>query len=171
MALELAGGLVATEAERLLQAEALVRSYCGWHIAPSREETVTIHTWGGTYLPLPSLHVTEVAAVAEAGVDLILDEGYAWLAPSSTMNRYSWGWDADVVVTFTHGYAEVPAEVTAIVQAVAQRAVQNPGSLVRTQDGPFSDTFSQTGFNQSLPMALLDAEKDILSRYRIPPRP
>lgn len=171
MALELASGLVSTEADRLLQAEALVRSYCGWHIAPSYSETVTLHSWGGAFLALPSLYVTDIDSVIEAGTELALDEGYAWLAPSSTLSRYSWGWDADVTVTFSHGFDEPPPEVTAIVQAVAQRALANPGSLVRTQDGPFSDTYSQSGFNQSLPMALLDAEKDVLSRYRIPPRP
>lgn len=171
MALELASGLASTEADRLLQAEALVRSYCGWHIAPSREETVVLHSWGGSFLALPSLYVTAVDTVTEAGTALALDEGYAWLTPSSTLSRYSWGYDADVEVTFTHGYTAPPPEVTAIVQAIAQRALANPGSLVRTQDGPFSDTFSQTGFNQSLPLALLDAEKDVLARYRIPPRP
>lgn len=171
MPAELATSIVATEADRLMQAEALVRGYCGWHIAPSREETVTLHTWGGTYLPLPSLYVTAVGTVTEAGTELALDEGYAWLAPTSTLSRYSWGWDADVDVTFTHGYDEVPPEVTAVVQAVAQRAVENPGSRPRAQAGPFADSFSQVGFNQAPALALLDAEKDILSRYRIPPRP
>lgn len=171
MALELAAGLVATEAERLLQAEALVRAYCGWHIAPSREETVTVHVFGGTYLPLPSLYVTEVSGVAEAGTALVLDDGYAWLTPSSTLTRYSWGWDADVEVTFTHGYEAAPPEVSAIVQAVAQRAVDNPGSRPRDQVGPFAESYSQVGFNQAPALVLLDAEKEALSRYRIPPRP
>lgn len=171
MALELATGLVATESERLLQAEALVRSYCDWHIAPSREETVTIRAWGGNTLALPSLYVTAIESVTEGGAELVRDDGYVWLAPASSLARYSWGWDTDVVVTFTHGYDEPPAEVTAIVQAVAQRALDNPGSRPRDQVGPFAESYSQVGFNQAPALALLDAEKSALARYRIPPRP
>ena len=61
MPAELATSLAPTEADRLLQAEALVRGYCGWHIAPSRSETITVRTFGGTSVMLPSLLVTEVA--------------------------------------------------------------------------------------------------------------
>lgn len=171
MALELAETLTATEDERLLQAEALVRSYCGWHIAPSREETVVLHSWGGSFVALPSLYVTEVASVVEEGTELALDVDYAWLTPSSSLARYPWRWDSDVTVTFTHGYSAVPAEVTAIVQAIAQRAVDNPSSVLREQSGPFAVTYSQTGMNQTVVLSLLDAEKNILSRYRIPARP
>lgn len=171
MTAELATSLTATEADRLMQAEALVRSYCGWHIAPSRTDAeVTLKESCSAVLLLPSLNVTAVASVVEDGVTLTSDD-YAWTA-AGVLTRDCGRWaSGDVVVTFTHGYVEVPAEVTAVVQAIAQRAVSNPGSLVRVQKGPFSDTYSQTGFNQSLPIALLDAEKSILDRYRLPPRP
>jgi hypothetical protein len=168
---ELATTLAPTEDDRLLQAEALVRGYCGWHISPSREDIeVTFKTAvNGDVLLLPSLYVTAVSSITEDGVELVAVTDFDW-AENGVLTRYRWG-SAPVVVTFTHGYETVPPEVTAVVQAIAQRAVNNPGSLVRTQDGPFSDTYSQTGFNQSLPLALLDAEKEILNRYRIPPRP
>lgn len=168
MPAELATSLVTTDADRLLQAEAVVRSYCGWHIAPSRADVeLTLKPSNATVLTLPSLHVTEVT-VEEDGVELTDDE-FAWDA-NGVLTRYP-GWCAEVDVTFTHGYATVPADVQAVVQSIAQRAVNNPGSVVRVQDGPFSETYSQTGFNQSLPIALLDAEKTILDHYRIPPRP
>jgi hypothetical protein len=170
MSAELATSLVATEADRLMQAEAVVRSYCGWHIAPSREDEVTFKSAPFTdSILLPSLHVTSIESVTEDGTTLIDVDDYIWSA-NGVITRYHWR-TAPIVVAFTHGYEEPPADVTAIVQSVAQRAVNNPGSLVRTQDGPFSDTYSQTGFNQSLPIALLDAEKTILDRYKIPPRP
>lgn len=171
MPAELATTLTPTEADRLLQAEALVRGYCGWHIAPSREDVeVTFKDVSyGDALLLPSLHVTAVESITEDGTELVDVTDFNW-SEGGVLTRYYWR-TAPVVVTFTHGYAAPPAEVTAVVQAIAQRAVSNPGSLVRTQDGPFSDTFSQTGFNQSLPIALLDAEKEILNRYRIPARP
>lgn len=168
MPAELATSLATTEADRLMQAEALVRGFCGWHIAPSRADvTHTATEPRGRVILLPSLHVTAIASITRDGVSLATDD-YDWSANGIVTTRQG-GWSGrSVVVTFTHGYASVPAEVTAVVQAIAQRAVQNPGSLVRTQDGPFADTYSQTGFNQSLPLALHDAEKDVLRRYRIP---
>lgn len=167
MPAELATTLAPTEADRLMQAEALVRNFCGWHIAPERTETVTLRGNRGTALMLPSLLVTAISSVADGETDLTVEDDYTW-SPAGVLTRGGY-WSTDVVtVEMTHGYEDPPAEVTAVVQAVAQRAVNNPSSLVRTQDGPFADTFSQTGFNQSLPIALLDAEKDVLRRYRIP---
>lgn len=164
---ELAVSLTATDAERLEQAEALVRAYCGWHIAPSRvaaEET--LHGSGARAIFLRSLYVTELTSLVQDGTTLTFDDDYTWDANGAITPAGTWG-TGDLVVTYTHGYDEAPAEVTAIVQSIAQRAVQNPGSLVRRQVGPFGDTYSQTGFNQSLPLALLDAEKEVLDTYRI----
>lgn len=167
MPLELASGLASTEADRLLQAEALVRSYCGWHIAPSRADVVeTLRGTGSAPLLLQSLYVTAVSSIVDDGTALALTDDYLW-NPNGTILRVGYWSTGDVVVTYTHGYDEPPADITAVVQAVAQRAVDNPGSSVRRQVGQVSDTYSQTGFNQALPMALLDAEKEILDKYRI----
>lgn len=167
MPAELATTLTATEAERLEQAEALVRNFCGWHIAPSRVATETVRSYLGTTLLLPSLHVAAVATVLEDGIELTVEDDYTW-SEQGILTRSYWANDVDVVVTFTHGHAFPPAEVTAIVQAVAQRAIDNPGSLVRQQVGPFSDTYSTTGTNQVSTLSLLDSEKEALRRYRIP---
>lgn len=170
MPAELAASLAVTEADRLLQAEALVRAYCGWHIAPLREDVeVTVRGDGGSVLMLPSLHVTAVTAVVQDGSTLVADTDYTW-SEAGVLTSYYWG-TGPVTVTFSHGYAAPPAEVTAVVQAVAQRALDNPGSRPRDQVGPFAESFSQVGFNQAPALALLDAEKDILSRYRIPSQP
>lgn len=169
MPAELADTLTATEDERLEQAEALVRSYCGWHIAPSRSaETATVRGSDSALLFLPSLYVTEVTSVTRDGTLLAVDTDYVWNSAGilRVLGGGIWG-DVDVVVVFTHGHDFPPAEVTAVVQALAQRAISNPGSLLRTQKGPFADTYSQTGSNQSLPIALLDAEKDVLNAYRL----
>jgi hypothetical protein len=168
MPAELATTLATTEADRLLQAEGVVRDYCGWHIAPLRAAEATLDGRGGYVITLPTLHLVDIVSITENGVAVNLEE-ITW-SENGVVER-SVQWDTkrgNIVVTFNHGHANVPPGVQAIVQSVAQRAVNNPGSLVRTQDGPFSDTYSQTGFNQSLPIALLDAEKAILDRYRIP---
>src|SRR5690349_614831 len=114
---DLAFDLVPTDEDRLDQAEALVRSYCGWHIAPTREDTYTVRTYASANIFLPSLHVTEVTSVTEAGTALALGDEYLWLAPSGIISRRSrWANDAEVVVEFVHGFDEIPAEVTAVVQ-------------------------------------------------------
>lgn len=168
---ELADTLTLSADDRLDQAEALVRSYCGWHIAPSRTATLTLSPiagWqrGTNRIILPSLYVTAISSVTLDGVVQTIGEEYTWTAPGVDLADVG-GWSDSLVIAYTHGYTEAPKEVTAIVQSIAQRAVNNPGSLVRTQAGPFADTYSQTGFNQSLPMALLDAEKDILRPYKL----
>lgn len=167
---DLATTLTATDEQRLTQAEALVRAYCGWHISPSREETVEVRAQGGWTLALPSMHVTAVASVADDGTALTVEDDYTWSTAGILTRLGYWGAGTVVEVTFTHGYAvaDLPAEITAVVQAIAQRAVNNPGSLLRAQAGPFGSSHSQTGTNQALPIALLDAERAILARYRLP---
>lgn len=166
---ELASSLVATEADRLAQAEALVRSYCGWHIAPSRTEDVTVAASFATTLTLPTLRLTAVSAVTEDAVAVTDD--FTW-TEAGVLTRPWFRWSSGpVVVSVTHGYDTPPPEVTAVVQAVAQRALDNPGSRPRDQVGPFAESFSQVGFNQAPALALLDAEKAILDRYKLPPRP
>lgn len=163
---ELAFDLTPTDADRLDQAEALVRSYCGWHIAPSRDATETLRGIGSSPLMLRSLYVTAVDSIVDDGTTLILSDDYAW-SPNGVILRAGYWGTGDVVVSYTHGYDDPPAEVTAVVQAIAQRAVDNPRSLTRLQIGPFSESYSATGSNQATGIALLDSERAVLDAYRI----
>lgn len=167
MPAELATTLTATDAERLMQAEDVVRAYCGWHIAPSRTEVVVLDGRGAGVLLLPSLYVTAIVSVTQEG-EAVAAEDYTFTLGG--VLRYVADCDTTVEVEMTHGYDAPPPSVTAVVQAMATRAVNNPGSLVRTQVGPFADTYSQSGFNQSLPLALLDAERQLLAPYALPKR-
>lgn len=172
---------------RLGQAEALVRSYCDWHIAPSRTETVVArstsrgymrdyydstvsHFYSPSVLVLPTLHLTAVTSIVVDG--LTLDPSmYTWSSRGYITRLVGhWVSNSDVLVTVTHGFEIVPPEVEAVVQAVAQRAFNNPNSVVREQAGPFSVFYSQVGGRIEAPaLALMDAEKSILDRYRLPP--
>lgn len=188
MPAELATTLTATDDQRLLQAEAVVRAYCGWHIAPERTDT-TVVPWGttATRVTLPTLRLVSVDAVRVDGV--ALDPAMTFPVsgtPDGVLTVHSsqmWAWSMDPLdlhglrttwttaeVDYTHGYAQPPAEVTAVVQAMASRAVVNPDSMTRVQKGPFADFHSQAGQNQSPAMGLLDAEKDLLAPYRLPAR-
>lgn len=174
MPAELASGLTASEADRLMQAEALVRAYCGWHVAPVRSVELTLDGPGSDVLLLPTLRLVEVAELSEDG-DLLDTESYewsryGWVRKSSGHRAYWTRQLGGIVVRFTHGHDDPPAEVTGVVQAVAQRALDNPGSRPRDQVGPFGDTFSQTAFNQAPALGLLDSEKQALASYKLPPR-
>lgn len=167
MPAELATTLTSTEADRLMQAEALVRGFCGWHIAPSRKATVTLRGTTGPTLMLPSLYVTEITSVTVD--DSLTDAADYYEFQAGYLTRPSGWWTAErIVVEFTHGYEDVPADVTAIVQAVAQRAIANPGSLKSKSIGPFSESYSLTSSDGVTPLTLLDSEKEALRRYRIP---
>ena len=172
MAAELATTLVATEARRLEQAEGLVRGFCGWHIAPSRAAVaVTLDGTGSSILPLPSLYVTAVTAVVEDGVTLNLDS-IEW-SKDGWLEKCYGRWTrkpSGVVVTIDARPCGGPAGGRGgRAGRCAARRRQPWLDQIRLQDGPFSETFTQTGFNQSTPLALLDSEKEALGPYRILP--
>lgn len=163
---ELATELTSDAAGRLLQAEALVRDYCRWHIAPSRTATFSKRVRSRVLL-LPSLYVTAVTSVTVDGVAVDPDEYDPDGVAAGVLERLCGRWCGRVVVAFTHGYTDPPEVVTGVVQAVAQRAVDNPHSVVRDLVGPFSHTYPQTGFNQATPLALFPAEEKLLDPYRL----
>lgn len=154
---ELADSLSASADDRLDQAEALVRGFCGWHIAPSRTETVTLRGRGRSTLFLPSLHVTAVTSVTDDGVE-VLGTDYEVSEPGVLTHLTGcWGWNTDVVVTFTHGYSDAPLEVAGVVQALALRGtsatdIKQVGDIVLNTSGPTPT----------------DVEQSILNMYRLP---
>ena len=183
---ELATTLEPTVTDRLLQAEAMVRTWCGWHIAPERDDTFMLDGPGGPNLVLPTLHLTDVVSVTEGGT--LLDPAvpdYQWSqAGVITRIRWaSWQWfdpsvfddfgtgpnswssdDQSIVVEVTHGYPDVPADVTSVVQRVAQRLVDNPAGLVQETVGPFHNQYGTSDL-------LTPGDLAVLARYRLPTRP
>lgn len=179
MAVELVASATATEDERLAQAEAVVRAYCGWHIAPSRTEVLTLDGPGGFLLTLPSLHVTAITEVTEKGTDLlpavVLAADYSWSDAGIIANlcRHWRSSYSGITVSLTHGWPVPPADVASVVAGVALRAVANPGSLVSEQVGPFRNTYSQTSAGASSigALSLFDSERQVLAPYKLPARP
>lgn len=113
-------------------------------------ETVTLDANGTTKLVLPSWPVTAVASVAVEGATLPATE-YEW-SRVGLLSRISGVWPtklASVAVTYTHGYASLPANVAdalkSVTLAVAARAWSNPAGLVRMQIGSYSEQHATTG--------------------------
>lgn len=142
-------------------AQAAVRSWCRWHIAPAAERTITLDLDGSGVAILPSLHV--------GGVSSVLVHGQA-VAPSWSENGVL---DVPRVagrralkVTFTGGYSTIPDDVRGVVLSVAARSAQAPDGLTREQVGPFSEQRTVIG-GQAGGVLLTDGDKEILAPYRL----
>lgn len=149
-------------------AEGAVRSYCGWHIAPSTSETVVVDGSGGYTQQLPTLHLTAVSAVTEVdadGVPQTIDlvdvqwsqVGYLW-RPSVWTSRLR-----GISVEITHGHDVVPAGVQAVVLDLAEHLANTRGGTTNDQAGPFSAQYAQ---QQMTPLHTM-----VLDAYRIPGAP
>lgn len=155
--LELAFDLAPDETTRLMQAQDEVRGFCGWHIAPSRTETVRVEGGGGRLLLLPSLHVTDVASVVDENGSEVTD--FRWRRNGTLVGCWSDCLDYDV--TFTHGHPQAPMDVSAAVQAIGSGDVAL-GVVKSWNRGPFGESYSDS--RESAVRATLD-------RYKLPPRP
>lgn len=155
------------------QVQAAVRSYLKWHLSPEITETVTLDGDGSNYLWLQSLNVTGVTSVTNEGTVLTSDD-YDWSA-NGYLKLTGWCdyWSTrprQVVVTFTHGFSEPPADVVGVVAAIASRAATSPTGTTSEQAGQVRLTYG-TFNGVSGGVALLQHERDILNVYRIPARP
>lgn len=157
------------------QATALVRAWCGWHIAPVRTETITVSpAVPGYLLGLPSTYVTDVASVTDpGGTVLVADTDFTWSTAGYLVRLAApyWPqyWRGGVQVTLTHGYEATPPEVAAVIMAVASRAQKSPDGVTRAQEGLVVEAYSQTSPGAAGGVALLPHEKDQLRSYRVPP--
>lgn len=90
-----------------------IRTWCGWHIAPSATETITVDQRGRAVVALPSLHVTSVTEVTDRDGEPLT--GWHW-STSGVMERAQ-GWPKGLgalKVTLTHGFTACPPVVLAV---------------------------------------------------------
>lgn len=145
-----------------------VRRYCGWDISPSEDVTLTVNGPGGYLLTLPSLYVTAVASITEAGVLLVEGADYRWSA-DGTIDRCGATWSAykrDIVVVFTHGYDDAP-DVKAVVLASVARNLASPVGATTEGSGGETVRWSQVGPGVAGGLALMPHELAILDTYKI----
>jgi hypothetical protein len=170
-ATDLAVYLAGTPESIVRQVQATIRSFCGWHVAPELEEELTLDGRGLNHLWLPTLKVKAIASVTDEGNALTSDD-FDW-SESGYLERRTGTWSTrprQIVVELTHGYAEIPDDLIGAAVAIAARASSSPSGSVREQTGPFARDFGQVN-GVAGGIALLEQEKDILSRYKLPPRP
>lgn len=161
----------------LTAAEAAVRDYCGWHVAPSRTEDIVVDGSGASIQPLPTLYLTAVNSLSEVdastGSDVTtvrtVDVDFQW-SEAGYLTRSTMLWPGvwtcrvrGILANITHGYDDVPPELTAVVLSAASRAVSSQGAL--RQVGQVAWATGQDG--QPVGIQLSAAEKYALDRYRI----
>jgi hypothetical protein len=148
----------------LRQAQGAIRRYCGWHIAPEVTETVTLDANGTRVLALPSGYVTDVDTITNEDVTLT-SEDFDWSESGYIHHRTGWWTNRprQVVVTFTHGYAETPDELVGVAVSLAARRASSPAGVRREQAGQVSMEYGAREF--------LADELQVLDRFKIPPRP
>ena len=134
---------------------AAVRAYCGWHVAPSVTEDVTVDGSGSSVQVLPTLHLTALHSITNDGSAVAEPE---WSA--SGMVRRGGCWTSrwrGVTARITHGYDACPLEVLDIVAEMVASAPSRSVSSVAS--GGHSVTYEPT---------MSTRQRAVLDLYRRP---
>ena len=151
-------------------AQATVRAFCGWHVAPVITETVRVTARGGDSLVLPSLCVRELKTIRFGSQTVEATGCVAWSREGVVrlLNGMRFpDTPGGVEVELTHGFepGEVP-DVTVIIATVARRAASQPG-LVASQSVNGASVSYATAGGAPLSIPLLGIEKAALETYRL----
>lgn len=136
------------------------RTYCGWHLWPSREEELEV--WAEpTSLVLPTLKLTGVTSAVQGAETL--DEADLYLTSSGLVTRKTGAWRCDIpaVVTFTHGHVTMPSDLADAIYGRASQRITNPRGLTRVDiDQVISESYGSGGSTAASDAAL--------NPYRLP---
>lgn len=114
-------------------AAAEVRAQAGWHIAPQVTETISVESYGGRELVIPSKRVVSVASVGTLS---------GWELRDGVVYR-SVGWPTGLhLITLTHGYAACPPDLLpVVVKAIRAAQVTDRNDVKTSTEGPYSVTY------------------------------
>ncbi len=157
-------------------AQAIVRGYCrqDFTAATYTSANLPIVADGGYWrVDLPQRPVTAVSSVSVNSTAYTLGTDYAWngSSPYIRLSRLVYTSAAfqdepRATVTYSAGYATVPADVKDVALAVAARQYDNPRGLRMESIDDYSGTRAGSD-NDLAGVSLLLPEKAILNRYRI----
>lgn len=165
----------------LADASALVRSYTGQDFGIHVDDTAILRGQGD--IRLPQRPVTEVKTVVAIGGDGLPDITLAdwwWdgldqirIGPGNwviNLPEVWWdddGWPGTYRVTYSHGYAETPPDVVAVICSMVLRTMTAPsmrGGVKSESIGSYSYQLETAGVG--LTVSLTQPERDVLARYR-----
>lgn len=128
----------------------MIRHFCGWHISPSVTVTGARLMIGSEGLvTMPSRYVTSVSDLSVNDHALAVNDGYLWEAPRSWIQlkrKHFVHPFQQAVLTYVHGYDEIPADVEAIGYELVQQARSKPGGNSKDVGaGPYRVTLLKLG--------------------------
>lgn len=172
----------ARAAALLDDASAVVRAYTLQDFELHTDDEVVLRAVGGRISlpgrPVQGVSRVEVIGGSEALPDFTLAD---WLFDGIDTVRIGEGaavinlpeawWDDDGYpgtyrVTYTHGYAEVPADVLSVVCGVVLRVLTNPAGYRSETVGSYSVTYAVPATGEQLGTNLTRYEMKMLDRYR-----
>lgn len=126
-----------------------VRNVAGWHIAPEAEDTVTLDVVRGeTVLRLPTRKLVSIQEIRDVDTSTAIDPSRYRVSASFGQVRRKYGfWPCGygrVEVDMTHGYAEPPADLLALLGRAVLLARSATTESSQLWAGPFR-TVSTTG--------------------------
>lgn len=146
---------------------AAARSYCGWHVIGERTVTMTLDGPGSPLLVLPTLRLTDIAALTEDGqiIDPLTLEwselGLVYKAARARWTRRYRG----ITATITHGFTEAADFNNAIVSMVDRLSQGQGGPEVV---GPFQFPGAPAAASGAV---FTGIEKALLDQYRLESAP
>lgn len=150
-----------------------IRDYCGWHIAPAVDETLTADGSGGEVQQVRTLMLNSVASVTESGT-LLAGDSYEWSRDGSMRHSNRRCWTdryRGVIASVNHGYEQVPETLISVILDVASQAIASPiGDAVSLDEPEKMGPFEWGGRNDR-GVVLSSAQRRVLDRYRIPGSP
>lgn len=151
-------------------AQSTIRRFCGWHVAPIVEETLTVDSPGGRSLTVPSGRIVELLGLTVDGV--AVDVSGVDVSERGGVLTWRAGWfpdrDGVVQVRLRHGFdpVEVP-EVAALIQTLAGRAASGVG-LVKSQGvGGAQVSYVTASDGSPLSVQMFRSEQETLRPFRV----
>jgi hypothetical protein len=161
--------------ERVLEmASAVVREYTGQFFELVADDEVVLFPDNDGWYRLPQRPIVDVTAIADQdAVDLFTTYAFdtdGWfrnfpMYPQAARPRWPF---SSLSVTYSHGYAEIPADVVMVVCSMAGRSWSNPAGIRSESVGDYSVTYAIPGTGESIGLALSRPEMDVLRSYRWP---
>ena len=150
----------------LERATDIIRREIGQQIFPSVRETVTIMGTGRRIIRLPEIPVTAVTSVLVFGQPLTAGIHWAWTPKGDLSRLFSrWAAGVPVVIDYTHGYTEVPDELTRLCAATADRILSGVIDLRQISESLGSRNRSMT-YSRATDNVFSEADQKILDHYR-----
>lgn len=148
------------ETEEIIQARAIIATLCGWHVTPSKQETLVVDTTGDPLVFLPTKYLTEVIEVKVDGV-VVDPSAYSYSRDGMLYFTQQVRQGFRIVeATVIHGYPTAP-DIEALVERLSSRASKP------------AESYSVGGISVGAPGSLMpqSTEWRIIDVYKLGPMP